>query len=597
MTLALAGICWLGATADVWAAPAQKRVLALYSTRRETQFAALGDRELPRLLKDRVGSIDFYSEYIDVPRFQDGDYQNAIRDYLLLKYRDHAFDVVIALQDVAAQFVERYRGELFPDASVVFLATKPPAVPKSTGVRLVTDLTRSVSLALALQPDVEQVFVVSGASSRDQYYERLARSQFAAFESRLKFTYLSGLATADLERKLAALPERSVVYYLLFYQDGLGVNVEPLEYLARLTTIANRPTYGWTDSVMGRGVLGGGLRAAELQLHAVAAQAARILAGEQADRIPVGTPDLYVSQVDWRQLQRWSLSAARVPAGTVVRFREPGAWTRYKPYILGAAALIGCQTALIAGLLIQRAYRRRAEQQVRRAENDLRASYARIQDLGGRLLVAQEAERSRIAQELHEDISQQLALVALDLELLRRARGDDSDGADAPTAATIERVNAITKALHDISHRLHPPKLRLIGLVPGLAGLARECSSPDVTVTFTSDHLPDAVPHDLTLCVYRVAQEALHNAVTHGDARHISMHVDGLPERIRLVIVDDGSGFDLGAELGRGLGLISMRERVESFRGSLKIDSHPGVGTRVEATLPIEFSARSARKA
>jgi len=149
-------------------------------------------------------------------------------------------------------------------------------------------------------------------------------------------------------------------------------------------------------------------------------------------------------------------------------------------------------------------------------------------------------------------------------------------------------VKAITKALHDMSHRLHPPKLRLIGLVPALGGLAREYSTSGTVVTFNSWGLPEVLPHDLTLCFYRVAQEALRNAVTHGGATHISMHVDRLPDRIRLVIVDDGSGFDVAMQIGSGLGLISMRERVEAFRGRLTIDSRPGVGTRIEARLPVD---------
>jgi signal transduction histidine kinase len=589
VAMILAGVCWLGATADAWAGPAQKRVLAIYSTRRETQFAALGDRELPRLLAAKAGAVDFYSEYIDLPRFPDPAYQTAVRDYLLLKYRDHPIDVVIALQDVATQFVEQFRAEVFPDAGIVFVATRPPVLPQSTAVRLDTDLTRSISLAVALQPDIEQVFVVSGASSRDRYYEGIARTQFAPLARRLKFTYLSGLPAAELEGRLSMLPERSIVYYLLFYQDGLGVNVEPLEYLPRLTTIANRPTYSWTDGAMGRGIVGGVLRSAELQLEAAAAQASRLLAGERTDGIPVSTPDLYVGQVDWRQIERWNIRSARIPAGTTIRFREPGAWERYKIYILGGAAVIAVQTMLIAGLVIQRAYRRKAEEQVRRAEEDLRVSYDRIHDLGGRLLVAQEAERARIARELHEDISPLMALVALDLEMLRGASNRDPAAADTAAAVTIERVNAITKALHALSNRLHPPKLRLIGLVPALAGLAREYSTGNTTVIFNSWGLPDVVPHDVTLCFYRVAQEALRNAVTHGTATNISMHVDGLPDRIRLVIVDDGIGFDVTARIGHGLGLASMRERVEAFHGRLKVDSRPGVGTRIEARLPVDL--------
>src|SRR5207247_8424766 len=155
-----------------------------------------------------------------------------------------------------------------------------------------------------------------------------------------------------------------------------------------------------------------------------AALAVRVLRGERADSIPVSARDLDVDQIDWRQLQRWNISEARIPAGTLVRFREPGVWQRYKSYILAASALIFAQTALIAGVLVQRTRRRQAEEQVRRSEKELRASYERIHDLGARLISAQEAERARIARELQDDVSPQVALLAIDLDLVARGSRD-----------------------------------------------------------------------------------------------------------------------------------------------------------------------------
>jgi signal transduction histidine kinase len=588
--LSLAAVlCWTdsaGSAIAIAGGPAQKQVLAIYSMRREAQFAVLADRELPRILRDRLGTVDFYSEYLDLARFPDPDYQAAMRDYLRVKYAGRAFDAIIALQDVAAQFVEKNRAELFPDVPVVFLAANPPRLPNTSGIRLNLDFTRSLALAMTLDPTIEQVFVVTGSSQRDAYYENIARTQFRPFEQRVRLHYLSDMPTAEIEERVAALPERSIVYYVLFYQDSRGVNLEPADYFERLSTIANRPMYSWTDGVMGRGVVGGGLRSADAQIQAAANQTARILQGERADAIGVTTPDLYVDQVDWRQLQRWGISERRVPSGTIVRFREAAAWERYKGYIVGAVLLLLIQSALITGLLIQRARRRVAEEQVRRTQAELRASYDRIQDLGARLIVAQEAERSRIARELHDDVSQQMAVVAVDLELLRRARGRSLDEVDALARSALDRVKAVIKELHDISHQLHPPKLRLIGLVPALTGLARELSTPERTVTFTSKGLAGGIPQDLTLCFYRVSQEALQNALKHSGARTISMELTAANGTLTLSIADDGSGFDVHTMMGRGLGLISMSERLDTFRGKLSIESRPGAGTRVMATAP-----------
>ena len=223
----------------------QKKVLLLYSVRRDTQLAVLGDQEMPRILNDALGTVDLYSEYMDVPRFSESE--PAFREYLELKYNRRSFDLVISVQDVASVFVRKHRNDLFPGAPVLFAATEPPRVPNSSGIRLTVDLTKTIALATALQPDTRQVFVVNGVSSRDAFYERMAHTQLQPFEGRLAFTYLSHLSVPELERRLATLPEHSIVYYLLFYQDVTGQNFEPLDYLA-LVRLMRRARLILTDS-------------------------------------------------------------------------------------------------------------------------------------------------------------------------------------------------------------------------------------------------------------------------------------------------------------------------------------------------------------
>ena len=177
----------------------------------------------------------------------------------------------------------------------------------------------------------------------------MARAQFSRYEPRLDFTYLSGLSSEALEARLAALPEQSIVYYLIVYRDGEGKNFEPLAYLDRIAGVANAPTYCWVDSAMDHGIVGGSLRSQATQVDAVGATALRVLRGEAADSIPIAAVDLNARQVDWRQLRRWGISESRVPPGTRVLFREPTVLDRYRVYIVGAVALLVAQTALIAG--------------------------------------------------------------------------------------------------------------------------------------------------------------------------------------------------------------------------------------------------------
>jgi len=583
----------LGAAASVSAAERQKQVLVLYSTRRDAQIVIVGERELPRILEEGLPEgLDYYSEYIDKPRFPDSAHQAPFRDFLRLKYARQRFDVVIAIDDTALEFVRTFRNDLFPETPVVFFASSPVSVqpPNSTGVIAHVDYGGTLKLALNLQPDLRRVVVVSGAEngSGEPDSVRIARAQFQAFESRLRFDYLTALPAEELESRLASLPDHSIIYYLSVSRDGAGQNFHPLAYLDRLASVANAPIYCWVDSAMDHGIVGGSLKSQENETNAVGELALRVLWGERADGIRAISPDLTVNEVDWRQLRRWGISEARIPAGTLVRFREPTVWDRYRIYILGAFALLLAQTTLIAALLIQRSRRREAEEHLRGREAELRVSYERIRDLGSRLLNAQDTERSRIARDLHDDIGQKLAILAVDLNSLERAAPGQSDRL---VTEALDRIDDLVRGVRDLSHRLHPAKLRLLGLVAALGGLEHELSHSGIAIAFTHSNVPSTLPPDLTLCLFRVAQESLQNAVKYSQARHLTVELTGGADSVTLTTIDDGVGFDVEAAWGKGLGLVSMAERLEALGGTLKIRSTPGGGTRVEVTVPFSHIA------
>jgi signal transduction histidine kinase len=580
----------LGQVNAAWAAQRQKQVLVLYSTRRDAQIVTMGDRELPRILDNGLAqALDYYSEFLDPARFSDPEYHVALRDFLRLKYKGHQFDLLIAMGEDAVEFVDEQRNDLSPETPLVFYTTSPsvPRPPNSTGIIAQLNLSGTLALAAELQPELRHVFVVTGADPGDKKYENVARAQFRSFEPRLDVRYLSGLTTRELEARLKSLPEHSAVYYVLVDRDGAGEYFHPLEYLDRIVAVASAPTYSWVDSGMGRGIVGGDLKNLNAQVEAIAKLALRVLRGEPADSIPTSSPDLNASQVDWRQLRRWGISEARVRAGTLVRFREPSAWDRYKFYILTALAVLLAQTGLIAGLRVQRTRRRQAEERVRGNQEELRTSYERIRDLGSRLLNAQETERSRIARELHDDISQQMALLEIDLELLGGAVQGDAEGL---ASEVLNRAQSVAKSVHDLSHRLHPAKLRLIGLVAALHGLQRELSQSHIAITFTHDNVPSTLPPDLTLCLFRIVQEALQNAIKYSGAYQVRVHLAGDAQGLTLKIEDDGVGFDVSAAWGKGLGLISIDERLEAIGGTFEIRSKPGAGTRLEVTVPFRVA-------
>lgn len=561
-----------------------KQVLVLYSTRRDAEFSLVGESELPRTLEAGLGSdLDYYSEFIDITRFPDPIYQTAFHNFLRQKYQNIRFDLVVAMQEAAIAFVNGNRETLFADTPAVFLtntsSTQRP--PNSTGLIHERNFTATLALLRQLQPDVQQVFIVTGAAPADKAYEAAVRRQVQASDVGVTVTYLSGLPTADLEARLSTLPEHSAVYYVLVTEDGSSRKFHPLEYVDRVAAAANAPTYCWVDSAMDHGIVGGSLYSQRGATHRVGDVALRVLRGEAANSIPIARLNLNSNQVDWRQLQRWGIDGARVPADTLVKFREPTVWDRYRIYILAALAVLATQSVLIAGLLIQRNRRRRAEQKLRASQDALRKSYERNRDLAARLLQAQETERSRIARELHDDICQRMLLLTIALESSRAG-----EGAERPTEA-LSIAQDIARSLHELSHRLHPARLRMIGLIPALDRLCVETSRAGIDIAYTHANVPSVLPPEIMLCLFRVVQEGLHNAIKYSDAKTLSVDVSGNGDGLTLTIEDNGVGFDVDTAWGKGVGLVSMVERLEAIGGSLDIRSHPGGGTHLEARVPV----------
>ena len=149
--------------------------------------------------------------------------------------------------------------------------------------------------------------------------------------------------------------------------------------------------------------------------------------------------------------------------------------------------------------------------------------------------------------------------------------------------------------MHDLSHRLHPARLRLLGLVAAIEALRRELSSSGIAISFTHEGVPPQLPPELTLCLFRIVQEALQNAIKYSRAAEVSVRMRGLGDTLTVSVVDDGVGFDVDATWDKGLGLISMNERLEAVGGTLEILATPGTGCRVTATVPLVHALQAPR--
>ena len=219
-----------------------------------------------------------------------------------------------------------------------------------------------------------------------------------------------------------------------------------------------------------------------------------------------------------------------------------------------------------------------------------------LSTMSRRLIAAQEEERARIARDLHDDIGQQVTLLLLEIEQVRQQRERQDQDDDGLLDTSAERLQYLARSIYDLTHRLHPTALELIGLVPALTGLARELSRPGLTIGFTHDCVPAVLPTEITIGLFRIVQESLNNAIKHSGADHVSVKMRGEPDGVVVTVADEGVGFD--ADLlhsTKGLGLASMAERVALIGGSLKITSRAGRGTRLEIRAPLPASTVGAR--
>jgi PAS domain S-box-containing protein len=210
-------------------------------------------------------------------------------------------------------------------------------------------------------------------------------------------------------------------------------------------------------------------------------------------------------------------------------------------------------------------------------------------EMSGRLITAHEEERTRIARELHDDLSQRMALLQIGLEQFEQDMPGLSSNARQQLHKVAEVATEVSSDIHDLSRQLHPSKLDTLGLAAAVGDFCRELSKRhDLQIEFLHHDVPRQIPKDVTLCLYRITQEALQNVVKHSGATEATVELTGHGDRIDLCISDSGAGFSPESTKGdTGLGLISMRERLRLVDGHLAVESEPSHGTRIRVRIPL----------
>jgi PAS domain S-box-containing protein len=648
--------------------------------------------------------INLYVEYMENQRFENEGYLASLAETLRRTYEGQRLDLVIPVNYPALNFLMQYRDRMFPGVPVVFSEVHSSRISPLqqwsgvTGVTVESNTRATIELALQLHPDTRNIAVVSGTSEFERYWLRAVHNELSRYGNRLNVTDLVGTPGPELIERVDSFPKHTLILFQMTPQESvhaaLGV-YDLAEAIGR-----RHPTYCIFSVVcVGHGGVGGAYPDKREQTDLLAEVAARVLSGERPEDVPVEHGSRTQVSVDWRQLHRWNIPESALPLGTVVLYREPTFWERDRNYIIAALVLIMAQSFLIAGLLWQRARKRKAEAILRESEerfrnladttpsliwmcdehgkvtylndkglaftgfhanggygdtwkaylhpDDLRrvtelnalalkrrTSFSKeyrllrndgayrwmfdvasprvngdgsfagfigsaiditdqklaqeaLERVSGRLIEAQEKERTRIARDLHDDICQRLALLSMELEQANR------DGAPTATKQRLEQIRLhcaeIAGDVQSLSHQLHSSKLDYLGIVAAVRGFCREFATQHkADIEFAEQNVPADLPKGVSLCLFRIVQEALHNAVKYSGTRQYRVALTGSAEEVRLSVEDRGSGFDVEqARRNGGLGLVSMQERANLVHGRFEIASRPEAGTTVTVTVPL----------
>ena len=327
------GILLLWVTTWSASAAAPKRVVFLYSYGLGFEpYKTFAVNFRTELAEQFAQPLEFHDVALESARLQGETSERLLVQYLTALFDGKKVDLVVPIGGPAARFAVRHRDELFPRTPMLFTCVDQRHLQ---GAALTTndavaagkfDGNLVLKSALQLLPGTTNVVVVVGDSPLERFWQGEMKSDFAPFENRVNFMWFNQLPFSEMLNRSAHLPPHSVILYVLLCVDAEGVPYTQDQALVQLHAVANAPIFGFHDSQMGVGVIGGPLLAVrELSQNSVNA-ALRILHGERPDSIKIAVQGQGKPVFDWRELRRWNVDEARLPAGSTVLFRQPTPW-------------------------------------------------------------------------------------------------------------------------------------------------------------------------------------------------------------------------------------------------------------------------------
>ena len=543
-------------------------------------------------------------EFLDRFRFPTPAPRADARDWLRARYALDPPAVVVALGEEAVELLSDPETTPWPGVPVVFSLTQRRAgaarslPPTFTGIVEDFAAAETVELALQLFPATRHVALVGGVSPTDQAFTELARSDLARFAGRLDVIDLVGLSTPAMLERLRTLPDDSVVLGVTYLRDGAGqIWTGPL-IVPRIVAASRAPLFATSATVLGYGIVGGvlvdwagvGRRAGEV--------VRRVIAGEAPSAIPVSESGTNQPILDGRQLDRWGVPDARVPAGVEIRYREPTLWGRYRWLIVAALTALAVQAALIVGLLVERRRRMLAEA---RSRDDL-AVVAHLNRVGA---------IGELAGAFAHELNSPLGAVVNNAQAARRFIAAGSGRADEVAACLDDIIDDARRAgevvrrirAHLRREEVEPAPIDVHAVIRDAIRLV-EMDARDRQVELSVEVAPRLPPLkgddvQLVQVVLNLVMNALDALEEVPESRReVRVSAAGTRDGVEIRVADTGPGippaqverlfdaFFTTKAKGLGLGLPISRSIVEAHGGAIRVSAAEGGGTVFRVLLP-----------
>jgi signal transduction histidine kinase len=565
------------------------------------------------LIKKSPEPIDLYEVSLDTARVQDPKNEAPFVEYIRAVLSGRKLDLIVPVGAPAAFFMQRYRQMIFPTTPMLIMGADVRRISKTAhmandaDVLLDLDLPAYLQNILQLRPETTDIAVVVGNSPVERYWTSELHRDFQPLAGRVNIEWFNDLTFGQMLERAAAMPPQSAIFWFLLSEDAGGIPYSQDRALEAMREVAAVPIFGIGDYELGRGIIGGPLMQTSALGREAAEVALRILGGEtRGESINPPAVTFGAPMYDWRELQRWNISEGRLPAGSIVQFRQQTAWKQYRFEIIGTLAIVLFQAALIAGLLFERQARRRAAEQ---AGTAMMETSRYRENLAHLVRVHTVGEMSTaIAHEVNQPL---VAIKNYALAARRRLAGNADSN---KVGELLEKIGSQASRAGDVLQSLRAmakkrePEVTKVEVGPLVASALKlvELESRNGSTRVETSISPDLPPafadgiqiQQVVLNLTRNAIEAMEEAGIAGSVVKVGVF-GAAGDEIVVSVADCGPGiapddaehiFDPFYSTkggGLGVGLSISRAIVEAHGGRLSLAPNEGGGCVFRFTLPV----------